>query len=175
MSGSEARRQTEPGGGRALVLAVAGIVLSSALLPWGVLGLALEVAAIVIAVRTLRRAKAAGRTAPGAHAAVVAAGIALAFFVVALAFVGIFYDEWHTYRTCLDRAITSSANDDCREQFDRSVRERLGHQSVTRRCRTTSVAAATAPDLDGHGEPGPPRRAGVPEPARPGSAGRRPR
>ena len=42
-----------------------------------------------IAVRTLRRAKAAGRPAPGAHAAVVAAGIALAFFVVALAFVGV--------------------------------------------------------------------------------------
>jgi hypothetical protein len=92
------RGQTEPGGGRALVLALAGIVLSSALLPWGVLGLALEVAAIVIAVRTLRRAKAAGRAAPGAH----------------------------TYRTCLDRAITSSANHECREQFDRSVRERLG-------------------------------------------------
>ena len=120
------RGQTEPGGGRALLLAVAGIVLSSALLPWGVLGLALEVAAIVIAVRTLRRAKAAGRTAPGAHAAVVAAGIALAFFVVALAFVGFFYDEWRTYRTCLDRAITASANDACRDQFDRSVRERVG-------------------------------------------------
>ena len=120
------RGQTEPGGGRALLLAVSGIVLSSALLPWGVLGLALEIAAIVIAVRTLRRAKAAGRTAPGAHAAVVAAGIALAFFVVALAFVGFFYDEWQTYRTCLDRAITASANHECREQFDRSVRERVG-------------------------------------------------
>ncbi len=120
------RGQTEPGGGRALLLAVAGIVLSSALLPWGVLGLALEVAAIVIAVRTIRRAKAAGRPAPGAHAAVVAAGIALTFFVVALAFVGFFYDEWQTYRTCLDRAITKSANEACRDQFDRSVRERLG-------------------------------------------------
>jgi hypothetical protein len=126
MSPDERRREAEPGGGRALLLAIAGIVLSSALLPWGVLGLALEVAAIVIAARTLRRAKAAGRAAPGAHAAVVAASIALAFFVVALAFVGFFYDEWHTYRTCLDRAITSTASDACREQFDRSVRERLG-------------------------------------------------
>ena len=120
------RGDIEPGGGRALVLAIAGILLSSALLPWGVLGLALEVAAIVIAVRTLRRAKAAGRPAPGAHAAMVAAGIALAFFVVALAFVGIFYDEWDTYRTCLGRAITDSASDACREEFDRSVRDRIG-------------------------------------------------
>ena len=120
------RGEVEPGGGRALLLAIAGIVLSSALLPWGVLGMALEVAAIVIAVRTLRRAKAAGRPAPGAHAAVVAASIALAFFVAALAFVGFFYDEWNTYRTCLDRAITGTARDACREQFDRSVRERLG-------------------------------------------------
>jgi amino acid transporter len=126
VSPDERRREAEPGGGRALVLAVAGIVLSSALLPWGVLGIALEVAAIVIAVRTLRRAKAAGRVAPGAHAAMVAAGIALAFFVVALAFVGVFYDEWQTYRTCVDRAITSTASDACREQFDHSVRDRLG-------------------------------------------------
>ena len=121
-----ARRQTEPGGGRALLLALAGIVLSSVLLPWGVLGLALEVAAIVVAVRALRRAKAAGRVAPGARAAVVAAGMALTFFAVALAFVGIFYDEWQAYRTCLDRAITGSAGDACRAQFERSVRGRLG-------------------------------------------------
>ena len=122
----EQRRQTEPGGGRALLLALAGIVLSSVQLPWGVLGLALEVAAIVVAVKALRRARAAGRVAPGAHAAIVAAGMALAFFVVALAFVGIFYDEWHAYRTCVDRAITSTARDACRTQFDHSVRDRLG-------------------------------------------------
>jgi hypothetical protein len=122
----EQRREREPGGGRALLLALAGIVLSSVLLPWGVLGLALEIAAIVIAVRALRRAKAAGRVAPGAHAAIVAAGMALAFFVVALAFVGIFHEEWHAYRACVDRAITSSADEACRSQFDRSVRDRIG-------------------------------------------------
>jgi hypothetical protein len=122
----EERRQSEPGGGRALLLAISGIVLSSVLLPWGVLGLALEIAAIVIAVRALRRAKAAGRVAPGAHAAIVAAGMALAFFVLALAFVGIFYDEWNTYRTCLDRAITGTARDACRTEFDHAVRDRLG-------------------------------------------------
>jgi hypothetical protein len=122
----EERRQSEPGGGRALLLAISGIVLSSVLLPWGVLGLALEIAAIVIAVRALRRAKAAGRVAPGAHAAIVAAGMALAFFVLALAFVGIFYDEWNTYRTCLDRAITGTARDACRTEFDHDVRDRLG-------------------------------------------------
>ena len=122
----EERRQTEPGGGRALLVAISGIVLSSVLLPWGVLGLALEIAAIVIAVRALRRAKAAGRVAPGAHAAIVAAGMALAFFVLALAFVGIFYDEWNTYRTCLDRAITGTARDACRTEFDHAVRDRLG-------------------------------------------------
>jgi hypothetical protein len=52
--------------------------------------------------------------------------MALAFFVVALAFVGFFDDEWHTYRTCVDRAITGTARDACRTEFDHSVRDRLG-------------------------------------------------
>ena len=133
MSAPEQRRpfgrgkgEVEPGGGRALLLAAAGILLSSALLPWGVLGLALEVAAIVIGVRTLRRAKVADRPAPGAFAAVVAAGVAVTFFVLALAFVGYFYEEYDAYRTCVGRAITDSAGDACRVEFERSVRERIG-------------------------------------------------
>ena len=120
------RRQVEPGGGRALVLALAGILLSSALWPWGVVGLGLEIAAIVIGVRTLRRAKAAKRIAPGALAAVVAGALAVAFFALALAFVGFFYDEYNAYRTCVDRAITGTANDACRAEFEQSVRERIG-------------------------------------------------
>ena len=108
------------------MLALAGILLSSALLPWGVLGLGLEIAAIVIGVRTIRRAKASKRVAPGALAAVVAGSLAVAFFVLALAFVGYFYDEYETYRTCVDRAITGTANDACRTEFERSVRERIG-------------------------------------------------
>ena len=122
----ERKGQVEPGGGRALLLAAAGILLSSALLPWGVLGLALEVAAIVIGVRTLRRAKVSGRPAPGAFAAVIAAGAAVTFFVLALAFVGYFYEEYDAYQTCVGRAITDSASDACRAEFERSVRERVG-------------------------------------------------
>ena len=120
------KRETEPGGGRAVLLVVAGILLSSALLPWGVLGLGLEIAAIVIGVRTLRRAKVSGRAAPGAFAAVVGGSLAVTFFVLALAFVGYFYDEYDAYRSCVDRAITSTASDACRTQFDRSVRDRMG-------------------------------------------------
>jgi len=120
------RRGTEPGGGRAVLLAVTGILLSSELLPWGLLGLGLEIAAIVIGVRTRRRARVSGRVAPGALAAVITGSIAVAFFVLALTFVGIFYEEYDTYRDCLSRAITGTANDACRAAFERTVRERLG-------------------------------------------------
>jgi len=120
------RTDVEPGGGRALLLAACGVLLSSVLVPWGLVGIVLEVAAIVIGVRTLRRARAAGRPAPGARAAVAVGSFAVAFFTVALAFVGFFYDEYQDYRTCLDRAITDSAQDECRSQFDDSVRDRLG-------------------------------------------------
>src|SRR5215210_1627877 len=72
-------RGAEPGGGRALLLALTGIVLSWSLLPWGPLGLALEIAAVYLGVRTLRRGRASGRPAPGALAAVVAGGMAVLF------------------------------------------------------------------------------------------------
>jgi len=101
-------------------------VLSWSLLPWGPLGLALEIAAVYLGVRTLRRGRASGRPAPGALAAVVAGGMAVLFFVVALTFVGFFYDEYSDYERCVGRAITDSASQDCQTEFERAVRERLG-------------------------------------------------
>ena len=43
-----------------------------------------------------------------------------------LAFVGYFYEEYDAYQTCVGRAITDSASDACRAEFERSVRERVG-------------------------------------------------
>ncbi|MGZ4470151.1 MAG: hypothetical protein ACXVXB_16825 [Nocardioidaceae bacterium] len=120
-----ARGPVEPGGGRALLLAGAGILLASAMLPWGVLGLALEVAAIVVGVRALRRARARGGIAPGAVAGVIGASVAVVFFTVALSAVAIFSKEYDAYRDCADRAITTSAKTECLADLRHSLRDRL--------------------------------------------------
>jgi hypothetical protein len=121
-----ARDAAEPGGGRALLLGAAGLLMAPTLLPWGVLGLALEVAAVVLGVRTLRRALANGRVAPGARAAVVLGGVAAFLLVVLLGFLVAFYQEYEDYRACYDRAITISAQTRCRVTFEDALRERLG-------------------------------------------------
>jgi hypothetical protein len=96
------------------------------LFPWGAVGLAIEAAAVILALRTLRRARSRGATAPFALAAAIGAGLALFFFVVALSFVAIFHAEYSDYESCARRAITGSAAEDCRADFERAVRARMG-------------------------------------------------
>ena len=116
----------EPGGGRAILLVAAGLLIATALFPWGVVGLVMEIAAVVLGVRTLRRGRAHGRRAPGALAAVIAGSVAALLLVVSLGFVAIFYDEYSAYQTCLTRAITQTAKTECLTTFETDVRERLG-------------------------------------------------
>ncbi len=116
----------EPGGGRALALGAAGLLVALTLLPWGAIGLAMEVAAIVLGVRTLRRARANDRSAPGARAAVVLGAVATFVLVPLLGFLAAFSSEFGDYRTCIDRAITISAQSQCRTEFEDAVRVRLG-------------------------------------------------
>lgn len=123
---SGARPAVEPGGGRALLLGAAGLVLALTLLPWGALGLVFEVAAVVLGVRTLRRARASGRAAPGARAAVVLGGLASLLLLLLLGFLAAFYQEYQDFRACDDRAITISAQDQCRVDFEDALRARLG-------------------------------------------------
>jgi hypothetical protein len=123
---TRAGRPTERGGGRALLLAAAGILLSPVLLPWGVLGLAVEVAAVVLAVRTLRRAHARGAAAPFALTAAIGGAVAALLFVLALTFVAVFHAEYSDYQSCARRAITGSAAEDCRTEFEHAVRVRVG-------------------------------------------------
>ncbi len=115
----------EPGGARALVLVFAGLAAASMLLPFGVVGLAFEIAAIVVGVRALRRARAAGRRAPGALAAVVAGSAATLVLLGMLAFVALFYEEYRAYETCLGRALTEAAKGECRDTFEREIGPRL--------------------------------------------------
>lgn len=128
MSTDRGRAQgpAEPGGIRSLVLAVAGMVLATSLLPWGVVGLLLEVAAVVLGVRALRRARRRDGRAPGALAGVIAGLMGAMFFVVALSFVAIFYAEYKDFRHCVDRALIASERDRCSRTFEDAVRHRIG-------------------------------------------------
>src|SRR4028119_678531 len=91
-------RPTEPGGVRACLLVVVGLLMASALLPWGLLGLALELAAVVLAVRILRRARASGRRAPGALAALIGGSIGSLLLITLLGLVAVFYEEYSDYQ-----------------------------------------------------------------------------
>lgn len=126
VAGAGGRKPIEPGGGRALLLVGAGLVVAGMLFPWGVVGLALEIGAIVLGVRTMRRAAASGRPAPGALAAVVAGSVASVLLVGLLGFLTLVYKEYQAYTTCFGRAITESAKADCRTTFEFQVRSRFG-------------------------------------------------
>ena len=119
-------KATEPGGGRALLLVGAGLILAGTLFPWGALGLVLEIAAVVLGVRTMRRAARNRRPAPGALAAVIAGSVASVVLVALLGFLTLVYDEYASYTTCFSRAITESAKSECRSTFQNEVRERFG-------------------------------------------------
>jgi hypothetical protein len=126
--GNQSRRgrPVEPGGGRAFLLAAAGVAVSPMLLPWGAVGLALEIAAIVLGAQTLHRARLRGATAPFALPAVIGAVLAALFLTVALAFVAVFHAEYADYQSCSHRAITGSAVEECRTAFEHAVRARIG-------------------------------------------------
>ena len=115
---------TEPGGAQALLLVCAGLLLAGGWFVW--VGLALEIAAVLLGLRTMRRAARSGRRAPGAKAAVVTGSVAALLLVAVLGFLALVYDEYRAYTTCLDRAITESARAECRETFDGAVRSRFG-------------------------------------------------
>lgn len=116
----------ERGGLRAALLVIAGFLLAGRLLPWGVLGLALELAAVVLAWRTLRRARASGGRAPGALAALIAGSVGTVVLLVLLGFVAFFHEEYREYERCFGRAITESAKAQCRSTFEDQLRDQLG-------------------------------------------------
>jgi hypothetical protein len=104
----------------------AGLILAGTLFPWGALGLVLEIAAVVLGIRTMRRAARNRRPAPGALAAVIAGSVASVVLVALLGFLTLVYDEYESYTTCFGRAITESAKSECRSTFQNEVRERFG-------------------------------------------------
>lgn len=121
------RRPIERGGARSLVLAAMGILLAMGLLPWALLGLAVEVAAVVVGVRALRRASTRGGTAPGAVAGVVGGVMGTGFCLLFLAFLALFHTEYHSFTSCVDRALVESEQHRCTTAFQDAVLNRAAH------------------------------------------------
>lgn len=111
--------EDERGGPAALLLAISGLVLSVLLAP---LGLLLDVAAIVVGARTLRRA----RSAPAALAGIIVGSVGAVLAAVVLTVFGVFWQEIGAYRDCMSGANTIATEEQCRAEFQRAVETRLG-------------------------------------------------
>lgn len=121
------RRPTERGGARALVLAALGLLLALSQPPWTLLGLAAEIAAVVVGVQALRRARTRGGTAPGAVAGVVGGVMGSGFCLLFLAFLTLFHTEYASFTSCVDRALVEAEQHRCATAFQDAVLARAGH------------------------------------------------
>lgn len=131
------RRAMAPdrGGPIALLLGIAGVIMSVLFFP---VGLALDVAAIVVGVRTLRgRGAHPGREtsglnggkrsrAPGAVPGVVLGSVGALLAAIVITVLSFFWQEVQSYRECMSGANTIMAQEQCRTAFERSVERRLG-------------------------------------------------
>ncbi len=116
---SAARRRAKV----SLMLGVAGL-LTTVVLP---LGLALDVAAIVVGLRAWRRARAAGdgRRRDLAGVWLGSAGVALSgALVVMLAMLWPTFNQW---TDCMNGANTAVAEHTCKERLRADVRDTIGH------------------------------------------------
>jgi hypothetical protein len=116
-------------GRHAIVYAVVGFVLPFFLLPLGifylVIALAVDVGAIVLAVRARRAAAAVDRAPAASIVATVMASLGIAFVVAAGAVTAVFWDEISTYRECSAGANTHAAKTACEEGLSDDVLRRL--------------------------------------------------
>jgi hypothetical protein len=111
------------GGRRALWLAVAGVL---AALPLPPLAIVLGIAAVVVAVRTNRRAAITGARAPGVLAGAIVGSLVT---VVAVGFTLVyvlFWSELRDYQQCVAGAGTNVARQSCQSTFEDKVVERIG-------------------------------------------------
>jgi hypothetical protein len=106
------------------VLGIVGLVLSVLVAP---AGLALDIAAIVLGVRELRRAGRERVATPGAAIAGLLAGtVGAVLALIITAAVVAFYPQVRDYTDCLSGANTVADQQQCRAEFERGVQRRFG-------------------------------------------------
>lgn len=111
------------GGRIALLLGLSGAVLSVLFFP---LGLVLDIAAIAVGTRALRRARGRGTTARGAVPGVVFGSIGAVLVVVVVTLLALFWQEVRTYQECMSGANTIRSEEKCTAEFEHALRERFG-------------------------------------------------
>ena len=116
-------RGRDPGGRRALVFALLGLLLAPFVWP---AGLVLVVAGLVLGLRARRRGARAGVAAPGATAAIVIGAVGSAAFLMLVAVLLGFYSEVSAYQECMAGANTETARGECRSALEEALRRRFG-------------------------------------------------
>ena len=112
----------ERGGARALIMGLAGLVLTFLFLP---VGIGLCVAAVVTGVRSRRRARRVLAPAPGAVPGVVIGSIGLALSAVSVALAAVVWTDLSRYTECRQSAITIDDRQSCQNTYFPRIERRL--------------------------------------------------
>ncbi len=112
----------ERGGTRALIMGMAGMVLTFLFLP---VGLFLCVSAIVTGLRSRKRAKQVLSPSPGAVPGVVLGAIGVAMSVVSIALAAVVWTDLTHYTECRQSAITLDDRQSCQDEYFPKMEHRL--------------------------------------------------
>jgi hypothetical protein len=112
----------ERGGPRALLLGIAGLVLTFLFLP---AGLVLSIWAVVTGVRSRKRARQVLAPAPGAVAGVVLGSIALVFCAMSITLSAVMWKELSGYTRCRESALTHDDQNSCKDKYLPRIERRL--------------------------------------------------
>lgn len=121
----------ERGGRIAIVLALPGVFLSVVFFP---LGLALDVAAIVLGARALRRVKrnqGVHGKAPGAIPGIVIGAVGAVLATIMITLLAFFWTEVRAYQECMSGANTLSSQETCMTKFEHAIQDRLGLRTIS--------------------------------------------
>lgn len=112
----------ERGGPRARFLGIAGLVLTLLFLP---AGLALSIAAVVVGVRSRKRARRVLAPAPGAVAGIVMGTIGLVVCLSQIGLYAVMWDDFNGYVKCRESALTIEDKKACQDQWLPRIERRL--------------------------------------------------
>ncbi len=112
---------TEPGGRRALLLGIAGLLT----FPFGLIGAILPIAAIITGVRARRRGRRVLAPAPGAVAGIVLGSIALVLCAWAVALEAMAGQDFRDYVRCRESALTIDDEQTCQKAYYPRIERRL--------------------------------------------------
>lgn len=121
------------GGLGALLLGLCAVVLSIEIMNLMMNAPALVVlapiaglAAIVVGIRTRRRARREDHRAPGTVGGIVLGAVGLAFSALLFSSIAVMWPEFSAFRTCTDGANTITAQRACNQTFTEGLRKRAG-------------------------------------------------